>query len=450
MWEKRSVLPQHTTFGSFELHHISQHCFFFMNIILLYNINQEESSQQIGREWRSLTLGLFDKSGEELSFLYNTNANYRFEDSLDDYFLTLSLADRAVLVTDTQTEAMRREQITHWVCGSLAPCDWRPPSPIMGYIGNNSFPLREDYDVKTLLTLFCLTYVCNDKSAIKTQFMIERVKRRHEAQRSLAACQASEVSPGDSHCLYSNTFVRTYAFNEHSQNGEDGILAELLLRLGVPEDRGGWVCEFGAWDGRYLSNTFSLVKKGFQGVFIEGNTSKFQDLLETVHQYPNIIPLNAFVHFSANHERGLDNLLQRTPIPFDFDVLSIDVDSYDYHIWDSLKQYAPKIVVIEMNSQIGTDVEHVYDISDLVRSELESAAGVVESRESGVVESDGFMEYELGGSGFRSTLELGRSKQYSFVLHVGSGNMIFVRNDLFPKLDIEYANVLENFDLFGI
>ena len=43
--------------------------------------------------------------------------------------------------------------------------------------------------------------------------------------------------------LYTNVFYNTYAKNIYSQNGEDGIISELLKRL---EINNGWVCEFGA------------------------------------------------------------------------------------------------------------------------------------------------------------------------------------------------------------
>lgn len=39
----------------------------------------------------------------------------------------------------------------------------------------------------------------------------------------------------------------SYRKNIHSQNGEDGILAEILWRLKISR---GWFCEVGAWDGR--------------------------------------------------------------------------------------------------------------------------------------------------------------------------------------------------------
>lgn len=211
--------------------------------------------------------------------------------------------------------------------------------------------------------------------------------------------------------LYKNEFYNQYARDVHSQNGEDGVLAEILRRLGI---EGGWVCEFGAWDGVHLSNTFNVVKTGkFQAVYIEGDNSKYGDLLRTVSQHPNIVPVKAYV----THEGAgscLDTILSATPLPTDFDILSIDIDSYDYQVWESLKTYQPKIVVIEINSAVNTNVEgHIH--------------------KPGV----------LAGTSFLPMLNLGKRKGYTFVLH--TGNMIFVRNDLFDKLDIHYDDPRENY-----
>ena len=209
---------------------------------------------------------------------------------------------------------------------------------------------------------------------------------------------------------YTNTFYKKYAKNVHSQNGEDGIIEELLKRLEIND---GWVCEFGAWDGVHLSNTFALIEKGFKGVFIEGDKRKYSDLLKTVQKYPNITPLNNYVDHQDT-ENSLDNLLSKTEIPINFDVLSIDIDSYDYQVWKSLRKYRPKIVVIEINSSVNpNNNHHVHTL------------GIYQ------------------GTGFRPTFNLGLEKNYKFVLH--TGNMIFVENELFDKLNVKYDNELENF-----
>ena len=211
--------------------------------------------------------------------------------------------------------------------------------------------------------------------------------------------------------LYTNIFYNQYEKDIHSQNGEDGIIEELLKRLEINE---GWVCEFGASDGMWASNTFALIERGFKGVYIEGDKNAYNDLLKTVKKYPSIIPLNKYVDHNDT-KNSLDNLLSETEIPIDFDVLSIDIDSYDYLVWKNLKKYRPKIVIIEINSGINTDnTTHI-------------CAG----------------PNAAGGTSFRPTLNLGTDKGYKFVLH--TGNMFFVKNDLFDKLNINYDDELENF-----
>lgn len=193
--------------------------------------------------------------------------------------------------------------------------------------------------------------------------------------------------------------------NIYSQNGEDGILEELLNRLNI---HSGYVCEFGAWDGVYLSNTFNLIQKGFKSVLIEGDPEKFKDLEKLVEQYPTITPICAWVDHVQDSPNLLDKLLQRTDIPIDFDVLSIDIDSFDYQVWESLQVYKPKIVIIEINSVIPfSDLNHIH------------TPGV----------------YEGTGSG--PTFNLAKKKGYRFL--TWTGNMIFIREDLYPQLESAYS-----------
>lgn len=146
-----------------------------------------------------------------------------------------------------------------------------------------------------------------------------------------------------------------FAHDVTSQKGEDGIVAKILEVIGSEQ---GWCVEFGAWDGRHLSNTYNLIANhGFSAVLIEGSQRRFTELAARFRENPKVTPVNAFVGFAADD--GLDSILSRTAIPTDFDVLSIDIDGNDYHVWKAVSRYRPKLVVIEYNPTIPTAVEFV-------------------------------------------------------------------------------------------
>lgn len=190
-----------------------------------------------------------------------------------------------------------------------------------------------------------------------------------------------------------------YRANLHSQNGEDGVLIEIFRRLKIVP---AWVCEFGAWDGKYLSNTFYWVQRGARAVYIEADQQKMKDLDATVNEYPTILPIHSMVH--AEGPNSLDSILKDTPIPYDFDILSIDIDSYDYQVWKGFHNYAPKVVVIEINSAVQpTNETHIHD-------------------------------QHHDGTGFLPTLRLGLQKSYTLVAH--TGNLIFVHNDWVHALNL--------------
>jgi hypothetical protein len=205
-----------------------------------------------------------------------------------------------------------------------------------------------------------------------------------------------------------------FARNTYSQNGEDGVVEELCRRLGIGTN--GWFCEFGAWDGKHLSNTFKLVAEGWHGVMIEGHPERFKDLLNTAAESASrIIPINAYVSTSSGDPNSLDALLSTTGIPSDFDILSIDIDSWDWQVWHSLNNYKPKIVIIEINSSILPGIERVHT-------------------------EDG------NGSSFTSTLKLGVQKNYTLVVH--TGNLIFVRNDLVSRIGLPASELRNPNSLF--
>lgn len=143
-----------------------------------------------------------------------------------------------------------------------------------------------------------------------------------------------------------------YEFEESttSQYGEDGVLTKIFEELNV--DRGYFV-EFGAWDGKHLSNTYPLYENGWSGLYIEGDEARFVDLCANITS-SRVATLNRFV--TVDGENCLDRLLASVDAPKDFDLLSVDIDSDDLAVWRSLRNHSPKVVVIEYNPTIPLDV----------------------------------------------------------------------------------------------
>lgn len=144
--------------------------------------------------------------------------------------------------------------------------------------------------------------------------------------------------------------LQRFASNVHSQNGEDGILSQIFAVLGVEQ---GTFCEFGAWDGKHLSNTYALYEKGWRGWYIEGDTERHRDLLHNVTR-ADVTKICAFV--APDGVNTLDNLLSKDGTAPQIDLLSIDIDSDDLAVWRSVRTFRPTVVVIEYNPTIPIDV----------------------------------------------------------------------------------------------
>ncbi len=165
-----------------------------------------------------------------------------------------------------------------------------------------------------------------------------------------AAQWGSEACP-----MKPKLWFEPFVFNKYSQYGEDGIIARILEVIGANDK---WCVEFGAWDGKYLSNVCNLIEtQDYSAVMIEADSNKYKDLVNNYKNNPKVIPICRKVGVTENDK--LDSILRETAIPKDFDLLSIDIDGNDYHIFDSVKVYRPKIVMVEFNPTIHTDGEFV-------------------------------------------------------------------------------------------
>lgn len=164
---------------------------------------------------------------------------------------------------------------------------------------------------------------------------------------------------------------------KYSQQGEQGIIDEALNRMKI---RNGFCAELGAPTRTYCSNIYHLYEKnGFICWWFDSNPQ--ENGIEKVFITPE----------------NINDLL-----PYEYEVLSIDIDGNDYAVWKAYTGSA-KIVIIEINSSLDPDEDH-FTPED--------------------------------GSNFSIMNKLAKSKGYELLIH--TGNNIYVQKEyihLFPDAD---------------
>eukprot|EP01033_Poteriospumella_lacustris_P008814 gene8814-6345_t len=178
-------------------------------------------------------------------------------------------------------------------------------------------------------------------------------------------------------------YFAQFSKNITSQCGEDGIFEVLFPMLPLSEPH-PYCVDIGAWDGKHLSNTYTLLhEKGWGGLLVEANEDRCAEARALYATNPKVTCVSSLV--SLTGDQSLINTLEQHQVPYDFDFLCIDVDGADYHLWKSIAGasspngdgtgeeattttttaaagshthtgFRPKVVCIEFNPSIPHDV----------------------------------------------------------------------------------------------
>jgi hypothetical protein len=195
--------------------------------------------------------------------------------------------------------------------------------------------------------------------------------------------------------------LRAFEKRVFSQNGEDGILAEIFRRAGTDTR---YFVEFGVETGAQCNCARLAVEENWSGLFMEAHPPCFRELAERYRPYPGVRCLERVIT-SAN----IEALLAEQQVPREFDLLSIDIDGNDYWVWSAIRNWRPRVVVIEYNASYPPPRRWVM-------------------KENPDHRWDGTTYY---GASLASLAALGKEKGYTLVGTDSNGvNAFFVRDDL--------------------
>lgn len=142
--------------------------------------------------------------------------------------------------------------------------------------------------------------------------------------------------------------LRNAELRVHSQNGEDGILAHLLGRIG-PTTRE--VVEFGVGDGTECCAANLVLTFGWSALLLEASE---RDATAARAFYRDRAAGRVLVEHVAVEPDNIDALLSGRVAPV-FDVLSVDIDGNDYWVLDALAVVRPRVIVVEYNASFGPE-----------------------------------------------------------------------------------------------
>lgn len=203
--------------------------------------------------------------------------------------------------------------------------------------------------------------------------------------------------------------VNRFEFNVYSQNGEDGILLHILSKIGIHNYS---IIEFGGSDGMQCNSANLLLNFGWNALLIEGSESKvikgkkyYNDKGISSEQLKFI---NSFIT-----KENINSLFEKNNFTGEIDILSIDIDGNDYHVWEAINVVNPRIVVVEYNAAFGSEkkITIPYKSNFTLKS----------------IEKTGF----YFGVSLAALEILGNNKGYSLIGTDSFGvNAFFIRNDL--------------------
>ena len=168
--------------------------------------------------------------------------------------------------------------------------------------------------------------------------------------------------------------------NDSSWAGERTALEKIVRELDIFK---GFVVDIAASDGYTQSCTLGLFGlEGWAGLAVEMDAAKFYKLAYIYSKFENARLARTRVTPS-----NVVDLLKANEVPNNFDVLNLDIDSYDLYVIKSmlLGEFRPKIITMEINEKIPSgiyftvnfDEEHYWQGDHFFGCSIDAATEVV-------------------------------------------------------------------------
>ncbi len=220
------------------------------------------------------------------------------------------------------------------------------------------------------------------------------------------------------------TNIQLAEFSVFSQWGDDGIIDFLTSYLDFEHQT---FLEFGVEDYTEANTRYLLKSKNWTGFVMDGSRLNIQKIQsDEIYWQHELLAKEAFIN-----AENIDRLITESGFANKLDLLHIDIDGNDYHIWKAITCINPTLVILEYNSIFGSNKAWTIPY------------------EPNFVRQKKHYSHLYCGCSLLSYCDLAEEKGYAFVGSNRAGNnAYFVRKDKLkqlPALSAEQGYVASKF-----
>ena len=233
-----------------------------------------------------------------------------------------------------------------------------------------------DPDFVSILNLVRMEFLTNRQNDTLNQIALQMKRNGQTLSQLLVRDILSDTKFDDPLRL------ERFGYSTASQNEEDGMLTEVFRRIGVKHRT---FFEFGVGNG-LQNNTLHFLLQGWKGWWIEINQPKvhfmrknFASAIQSGQLVLDDTPVDA---------ENINAICEKLAIPEYIDLLSIDIDGNDYHVFKAMDRIDARVIVLEYNpiypppmKMVGAyDRQYAYDENTYIGASFESLTELAEDK----------------------------------------------------------------------
>lgn len=189
------------------------------------------------------------------------------------------------------------------------------------------------------------------KNFIKDRFLVLKIRNRFTpsvqiGQRQLYLHYRALLKKGELPAV-SETGFRVF-----SQFEEDGMLLFIFSVIGMTNKV---FVEIGSDDGVNSNSANLYFNFGWRGLFLDANPASIKRGIRFYEKYPHTWFYKPKFACAKITRENVNAILAENGVTGEIGFLSIDIDGFDYWVWDALEVIQPQVVCIETHNEFGME-----------------------------------------------------------------------------------------------